>query len=74
MAIPKNVTPKLVRELNAACKAISEALPEECADCMKVGWCGAVWVTVMAGYRNAKMVGKLDGEVKSDEAGTAQHL
>lgn len=59
MGLPKNMTPALIRKLNQTCKQIREGLPDVCADCIEIGWCAAVWVTV-AGDGNDKIVGNLE--------------
>lgn len=46
MGLPKNLTPKLIKELNDACKAFSAVCNCECDD---VGWCDTCWVIAGGG-------------------------
>lgn len=46
MGLPKNLTPKLIGELNDACKAFSAVCNCECDD---VGWCDTCWTIAGGG-------------------------
>lgn len=46
MGLPKNLTPKLIKDLNDACKAFSAVC--DCA-CDDVGWCDSCWVAAVGG-------------------------
>lgn len=61
----KNLTPRLIRELNLACDRIFEEeqakegfTSSECCDCIGVGWCEACWQLVANG--KGRIRGKLE--------------
>ena len=65
MGLPKNLTPRLIGELNLACDRIIEEEREregfnssQCYECIDAGWCEACWQIVTDGR------GRIGGELE----------